>query len=352
MTSRYWLGNAPRVVIPIALNQLFSVSVPAGRVYIALATRADRESGLVDSTFEQISRDAWMTRRRAAEGVAKLIELGWIEQVRKGNSRFSSKYRLLPEPIELDSVDIDTVKGVDIDTIHPMDSVDIDTVNPVPPLSREDDSLDSVDIDTVSSLDSVDIDTPSYKSFLKTSPASSGVEVDERREDTGTLPGLLVVAPESDSKPKAKATRHGYSPEFEAFWAAYPMRRGKKEGKYPSSREWTKALKLVSVEVLMAAVKAYAASCGGYPVDAKRWLKDRLWEDHAEAASRAQAGELTDAEIEDLLGPDLEPLPELPPGIRPGTPEAIEQRARDRAERRAARLAKAITRMNLRSRAS
>jgi hypothetical protein len=326
----WWSGYPSRITVPTEIFPEMTCGVPAARAFGALAKRADNRSGLVDSTFEQIAQDAGMSRRQAAEGVAKLIELGLIEQVRKGNSRISSRYRLPRTPLA-DSAETRTVDDADSRTVK---DAETRTVDPAEQCGNPHFVVRKSALPLVSSLGTT-----------KDSSAFGGADADEDHTDADSIPGLLVVAPE----PKAKRSRHAYTAEFEAWWALYPTRRGAKAGKYAASQQWTKATELASVEDLMVAVKAYATTCGDFPKDAERWLKGRMWEDHAEAASRAQSGDLTDAEITDILGPDLEPLPSLPPGVQPGTPEADAQRARDRAERRAARLAKALARMNRRS---
>lgn len=327
MSDEFWWNGYPsRIVVPAEVFPEMTCGVPAARAFGALAKRADNRSGLVDSTFEQIAQDAGMSRRQAAEGVAKLIELGLIQQVRKGNSRISSKYCLRREPVA-DSAGFRTVDRAEIRTVEPAEQCG----NP----------------HFVVRKSALPLVSPTSS---PTTSLADGEDEGAEHTDDGLLPDLTVVAPEPKTAPRAKGSRRGYTVEFEAFWAAYPARRGKKDGKYPASQQWAKALKLAPAEVLMAAVKAYAVSCGDFPKDAERWLRGRLWEDHAETASRAQAGELTDAEIDDILGPDTYwTPPPYPPGVHPGSPQAKAQRARDMAERRAERLAEALTRLNRRT---
>jgi len=94
-------------MVPRAIFPEMRPGVTASRVYGALAVRADNGSGLVDSTFEQIAADAGLSRRRVAEGVAVLIEQGWVTQARQGRGRVASKYRLHPTPLR---------SGVETDT--------------------------------------------------------------------------------------------------------------------------------------------------------------------------------------------------------------------------------------------
>jgi hypothetical protein len=343
VSGEFWWGDAPRVVVPTAIYPEMTCGVPAARAFGALAKRADNRSGLVDSTFEQIAQDAGMSRSQAAAGVAKLIELGWVEQLRKGNSRISSKYRVRCAAAAADRPEIQTVKGPDSRTV---DRPETRTVEPVGPSGIP---------DLVVRKSGPPLVSPSSS---PTTSLADGEDTAAERNDHDLLPGLMVVAPEPKTAPRAKGGRRGYTAEFEAFWAAYPVRRsnGSKGSKFEASKAFPTALELVDgsaakaglapAELLMAAVKAYAASCGDFPPDAVRWLTGRRWEEHEDTISRTQAGELTDAEINDILGPDLDPLPPLAPGVQPGSPEATVQRARDRAERRAQRLAEARSRQS------
>lgn len=92
--SKYWWGDEPRVMIPVAIFPQLTAGLPAARAFGALAMRADNHTGLVTSTYEQIAADAGMSRGQAAAGLSKLIELGWVEQVRKGRQHVPSRYRV------------------------------------------------------------------------------------------------------------------------------------------------------------------------------------------------------------------------------------------------------------------
>lgn len=291
-------GDVPRVMIPLAMAQQ-PCGAPATRAYTALAYRADNTSGLVDSTLEQIAQDAGMSRTQAAAGVAALIKAGWIEQVRQGNSRRSNKYRMRATPV-LDSAEIRMVN-------HP----EIRTVQTAGPSGNPDQTIRKSGPPLVSSLLSP-----------TTSPASGGVGDDAKTSKT----------PE-------------YTAEFEAFWNAYPKRNGQRVGKKAAGREWTKALKSTTAEHLMAAVAKYAVTCNGFPKDAERFLRDEIWADLVPATT---TGELSDEEIDEILGQDLTPLPALPPDIHPGSPEAKALRTKTIADRKADRRAQAA-RVQMRS---
>jgi len=71
-----------------------------------------------------------------------------------------------------------------------------------------------------------------------------------------------------------------YSPEYEAFWKAYPKRNGQKRGKKPSSREWDKLNKAEQVAALVDVEKRNRnRGWGKYIKDAERYLKHAGWDD-------------------------------------------------------------------------
>ncbi len=86
---------------------------------------------------------------------------------------------------------------------------------------------------------------------------------------------------ESESSPRGD-TRPGESEPstfaFDQFWAAYPRRDGKRQGKKPALEKWRK----MPPEKRAAAshgLDAYTARSGDYPVDAVRYLTRELWLD-------------------------------------------------------------------------
>lgn len=256
-----WWGETERVMLPVAIFPKVTVGLTAARAFGALAMRADNKSGLVDSTYEQIAEDAGMSRRQAADGVATLIRLGWVEQVRRGNSRVSSKYRMravAEAPLtETDSAETRTVKGVKIRTVN---SAETRTVQ--------------ADGQCGSSPQTVRKSAPPLVSPLVSKDSFAHSSEGVSAEESGN--GLFVV-PRS-VKPNS------YTFEFEQFWLAYPRRDGSRGSKAGAFANWQKALKLVSVETLMAAVDGYARSkkvTEGFAMDAKRWLgkSEQGWEE-------------------------------------------------------------------------
>lgn len=108
------------------------------------------------------------------------------------------------------------------------------------------------------------------KDSLKASPSPKGEEASE------DPPAVLQLVPAPSSTGRKT---HTYPPDFEEFWAAYPKRDNNSKGsKFDAHAQWAKALKLVDQATLMAAVKAYPQYHGGFPLDAERWLRKRMWE--------------------------------------------------------------------------
>jgi len=71
-----------------------------------------------------------------------------------------------------------------------------------------------------------------------------------------------------------------YTPDFEAFWSAFP--RGRRKSKAAAWKAWATAIETVSTDVLIERAKDYAASDEGHGQYVKMpstWLNQRCWED-------------------------------------------------------------------------
>lgn len=114
MTSEHYYSPAEeQAVLPGCVRQILATSVPAGRVYIALAFRVDQIRGIVSASYEQIAVDGGMSRRQAGEGVARLIAMGYLELVAKGHQRVPNVYRLrVMPPRQSSSADIRAVTAL------------------------------------------------------------------------------------------------------------------------------------------------------------------------------------------------------------------------------------------------
>lgn len=108
-----------------------------------------------------------------------------------------------------------------------------------------------------------------------------------RIEDARPTKTETTPVPEHDPKQSpAKASKKikksgGYTPEFEAWWALYPL----KKDKHNAAVKFTAARKLVSVDVLNDGAKRYATEVAGRDPEhvkyAKTWLHGRCWENGA-----------------------------------------------------------------------
>lgn len=72
-----------------------------------------------------------------------------------------------------------------------------------------------------------------------------------------------------------------YHPDFERFWAEYPMRGGKKGSKRKAFEAWWRAMRdgLTTPEKIIADIVRLRASYGEFPPDAVTWINGRRWED-------------------------------------------------------------------------
>ncbi len=94
--------------------------------------------------------------------------------------------------------------------------------------------------------------------------------------------------PETETEKKAEKARPparkgvSYTKEFERFWEAYPPRKGTKSGKKPAFEVWQKLKDRPPLEALIHAIgqqKKTEKWMDGFIPDARRWLRDRGWED-------------------------------------------------------------------------
>lgn len=106
------------------------------------------------------------------------------------------------------------------------------------------------------------------------------LDVDDGRQDQPALPvdpAPTDPASADDGKPvsdRTKADRSLYTPEFEAWWRAYPHRDGVKVGKAPAAKAWAKLAKKDHA-LVMQATRNLAAS-GRMAKDPHRFLAPHL----------------------------------------------------------------------------
>ena len=78
---------------------------------------------------------------------------------------------------------------------------------------------------------------------------------------------------------------------FDDFWNIYPARNGRKVGKQKAKEQWRKTPQVDHQQVIEA-TKNYAGESNGFPKDAERFLRDKIWLDFAgEKRSRVASAE-------------------------------------------------------------
>lgn len=107
-------------------------------------------------------------------------------------------------------------------------------------------------------------------------------EVSQRDFNKSQSGTVLKRTPNRTPTRSSRKPKTGYPPEFEAWWKLYPKRDGTKGSKFKASQSWQAALRVTSVEVLMAALRHYLTTkrvLDGFPKDGVTWLNQRMWED-------------------------------------------------------------------------
>lgn len=99
---------------------------------------------------------------------------------------------------------------------------------------------------------------------------------------------LAELLRRSERKPKA-ATEKVEDIEFNAFWQAYPMRKGRGA----AVKAFERAIRKTSAATLVQKAKEYAAKMRGkdprYIAHPTTWLNQERWLDEADPMSRRQA---------------------------------------------------------------
>jgi hypothetical protein len=340
-------GDRPRVMTPVELVVATAKAKTALWAYIGVARFADNLTGRSSCTVEQVADAVGIGRSQASVGINWLLAHGWITRLvagRKGSGSSLYEVHMEPvlegqrpesraltpgsrsgspdaEPVAVSGLpDADSPSASGKSVAEALSAPGFPDAEPASASGKPDLSVRKVGRSLVSSL------------VFNTSSPNSGEE-HQREDDTdgGLLPGLLVQAPTPPAaKPKPKRTAHDYPPDFMAFWAAAPRRRGTERGSKPEAlKEWRAAIaRGVSNTDLIAAAQAYARDADpNYVKDTCRWLKGELYEPYLERAQRHAVGEPTDAELDSVLGKALVTLPAPPAGIDYGTPAHQEWKA-------------------------
>lgn len=135
---------------------------------------------------------------------------------------------------------------------------------------------------------------------LEKNPEKTSKKPKENLEKTSSLGGCESNEnndlKNTDIRDKIRDNIPPYSPPkggsaepdgFEEFWRAYPRRNGVKSGKAGARKKYDKALKQISAEEILSAVKKYAETDAvkrGFAKDASTWLNGQCWADEIGAA--------------------------------------------------------------------
>lgn len=123
-----------------------------------------------------------------------------------------------------------------------------------------------------------------------TTPSDS--EMNDRTEEQSTL---FDAPTEPGNEPKHRAST-GYSDEFEAFWAVYPLKLDKRA----AFKAFTRALKRVKLDIIMAGARKYADDPNlpepRFIKHASTWLNGDGWDNPPLPSSKPVSGQPNKAE--------------------------------------------------------
>lgn len=325
-------GDHTRVMIPAGLVVATAKSKTALYAYVGIARFADNNTGRSSCTVEQVAEASGLGRTQASAGIGWLLQNGWVTRLVEGRKGAgSSLYEVHMAPAQQgqrpESRTLNSASGNPDAEASATEKSDAETGT----------ASGKSNADSVSATEKSDPEAGSasgkpdhsvrlsgrslVSSLVSTtsSPNASGASATLSRED-GSLPGLLVEASQPDPKPKRKPA---YPDEFMRFWESVPRRRGTERGDKPAAfAQWKRVTSQgVTNDALIAAAQAYGrATNPEFVKDTHRWLKGELYETYLEQAQRHTAGDVTDDELDAVLGKALITLPAPPPGISHGTP--------------------------------
>lgn len=221
----------------------------AHAVLVAICDAANRDGESAHPGVQAMVDGSGYRRSAVLAAVARLKQLGYVEEVEPGGGRGKAAVYRIP--------------GVTDPAWRP------ETVQPV------DGSVD------------------------RNGPASDTKPSSQRAETVQIASAAPITATDSNGLGNARAGCDGgevdvdeAARQFEHFWAAYPKRDGKRIGKQKSLERWRR----LSIDERRAARRgavnlAQAVEAGGrFGVkDPERWLRDRCWEDWQEPAELDRA---------------------------------------------------------------
>ena len=118
-----------------------------------------------------------------------------------------------------------------------------------------------------------------------TTPEDS--EIDDQTNDQSTL---FDAPTEPENKPKHRAST-GYSDDFEAFWAVYPLKLDKRA----AFKAFNRALKRVKLDIIMAGASSYASDPNlpepRFIKHASTWLNGDGWDNPPLPSSKPVSGQ-------------------------------------------------------------
>ena len=120
--------------------------------------------------------------------------------------------------------------------------------------------------------------------------------------------GDIDIDIEGDNVSSLKNKKKLYAAKFEEFWPLYPSRNGRKRNKTEAIEAWSH-LKEEDFELVIQAVRNYAAEIGEFAQDPHRWLKKDRWRAYlGEEATTTQnttpIREITDEEMQAMIETD------------------------------------------------
>lgn len=223
------------------------VNFPATKLVLILMAGYADDNGVCWPSQTCIANAAQMSRRSIIRHINALVEGGFLTKESRFDAekgQMSNIYRIL------NSAEIDE---------EPCEAVS------QPPVTKEANPSETVSQAPVTPCHNPS-DTVSHKSIIE--------------PIIDNIPPIIPQKPKPARKRKAD-TVVAYTPEFEAFWAAYP----KRQGGNPKFEAWNSYSRLISAGVthdaIMAGTLAYAAQVDDprYVAQAVTFLNQRRFED-------------------------------------------------------------------------
>ncbi|MBS1037199.1 helix-turn-helix domain-containing protein [Gluconobacter cerinus] len=265
-----------------ATHWAFTLPIPATHkmVLLAYANHAD-DRGETWPGMDRLMRHTSLSERAIRRSKKWLTKLGLIAPVTTGKR---SDTFILSVGMEVSEDVLDGQSGRKTDCESETDDTKTDY------WSAETDSQ-AKKTDCVAPESSRTIKNYQYPPFCSSTEATfSSGDPDLARSETSGLKSAgyqLQLTPPDDPSKLSSSPEYKPSPksgacdpeEFDAFWAAYPRKDGKKNAR----AAFAKARKKVSLERLVAAVKAYPfaepTARGDFRPMPATWLNGERWED-------------------------------------------------------------------------